>query len=484
MAEAVNGAGKGPSANGFGTLPAATSREAAPATFLGRGRKAQVVTFGCQMNERDSETMRGLLTRMGYALTDETGEADLILFNTCSVRENPERKVYGRVGLLRELKARKPWLKIGICGCMPQQRAEQRRIEETLPHVDLVFGTMNLHRLPELLQRVEETGERVIEVWHEEGDVVEGLPVQRLNGFKAFVTIIYGCNEHCTYCIVPTTRGRERSRRPEAILDEIQTLADQGYREVTLLGQTADAYGRDLGDVDLAGLLYQVNRIRGIRRIRFTTSHPKHVTPRLIRALAENEKVCEHLHLPVQAGSNRTLKRMGRHYTREGYLELVERIRRGVPGIALTTDLIVGFPGETEEDFQETLSLVEEVRFDGAFTFIYSPRIGTAATRFPAEQWVPAEVAKDRIYRLIDLQNRISLEKNRELVGQELEVLVEGASEKEPGKLTGRTRSNRIVVFEGDASLVGRLVRVRVTGAQTFTLEGEPVRRGLATAAV
>lgn len=463
------------------TVSAAEESRAGGAISFGRGRKAQVITFGCQMNERDSETIRGLLLHMGYGLTDVTEEADLILFNTCSVRENPERKVYGRVGLLKELKARKPWLKIGICGCMPQQRAEQERIEKSLPHVDLVFGTMNIHRLPELLQRVE-NGERVIEVWHEEGDVVEGLPVQRLSPFKAFVTIIYGCNEHCTYCIVPTTRGRERSRRPEAILEEIRALADQGYREVTLLGQTVDAYGRDLGDVDFAGLLYQVNRIPGIGRIRFTTSHPKHVTPRLIRALAENEKVCEHLHLPVQAGSNRTLKRMGRQYTRERYLELVERIRAAVPGIALTTDLIVGFPGETEEDFRETLSLVEEVRFDGAFTFIYSPRIGTAATRFSADQWVPDEVARDRIYRLIDLQNRITFEKNQELVGHEVEVLVEGASEKEPGKLIGRTRTNKIVVFQGDTSLIGQFARVRVTGAQTFTLEGEGLRRVMAAA--
>mgnify|MGYP001285150975 CR=1 FL=1 len=441
------------------------------ATRLGEGRKAQIITFGCQMNERDAETMRGLLVHMGYTMTDRTDEADLILFNTCSVRENPERKVYGRVGLLKELKAKKPWLKIGICGCMPQQRAERQRIAETLPHVDLVFGTMNIHQLPELLQRVE-AGERVIEVWHEEGDVVEGLPVQRLNPFKAFVTVIYGCNEHCTYCIVPTTRGRERSRRPEAILAEIRELAAQGYREVTLLGQTVDAYGNDLGDVDFAGLLYQVNRVRGIGRIRFTTSHPKHITPRLIRALAENEKVCEHLHLPVQAGSNRTLKRMGRQYTREQYLELVARIREAVPGIAITTDLIVGFPGETEEDFQETLRLVEEVRFDGAFTFIYSPRIGTPATRFPMEQWVPEDVAKDRIYRLIDLQNRITLERNQALVGQEMEVLVEEESPKEPGKLVGRTRTNKIVVFPGDPSLVGQFAWVTVTGAQTFTLEG------------
>lgn len=431
-----------------------------------------IQTLGCQMNEHDTEIMLGMLQQIGYTRVDSPVDADLILYNTCCVRENPERKVYGQVRMLRRLKELNPDLIIGICGCMTQQKAELERMRQELQHVDLIFGTHNIHRLPELLHKVKETGERVIEVWHEEGDVVEGLPVQREGKIKAYVTIIYGCNEFCTYCIVPYVRGRERSRRPEQIIAEVRELAASGYKEVTLLGQNVNAYGNDLGiGVDFADLLYMVNEVEGIERIRFTSPHPKHFTDRVIRAMAECEKVCPHVHLPAQAGSDRTLKRMGRRYTRAQYLDLVRRLREAIPDLAITSDFIVGFPGETEEDFQETLSLVREVEYDNSFMFIYSPRIGTPATRLKDQ--VPEEVKKDRIYRLIALQTEISLKKNKEWVGRTVDVLVEGESQKDPSRLSGRAPNNKLVVFNGDRSLIGQTVPVRITEAQSWNLFGE-----------
>ncbi len=432
-------------------------------------------TMGCQMNEHDSEVIAGILASLGYQSTEELEEADLILYNTCSVRENPERKVYGHIGAFRKLKEAKPELIIGICGCMPQQKDELQNILEKLPHVDLIFGTHNIHRLPELLERAQ-SGERVVEVWEEaqaaQGeDHRDGLPVIRRHNVKAFVNVIYGCTNFCSYCIVPYTRGREHSRLPEMVIKEVRDLAEAGFKEVTLLGQNVNAYGKDLGaDITFGKLLRELHQIEGIERIRFTTSHPRDMGDDLISAMAELPKVCEHLHLPVQAGSNRILRRMNRGYTREYYLQLVERVRRAVPGISLTTDLIVGFPGETEEDFAETLSLVEEVRFDSAFTFIFSPRKGTPAAKMTDQ--VPEEVKKERIYRLIDLQNEISAEHMQKLLGQELEVLVEEVSST---GLVGRTRSNRQVHFSGDESLVGQLARVRITEASTFSLKGQLV---------
>lgn len=442
----------------------------------GTAGKAHIVTFGCQMNERDSETLAGYLEQMGYGFTDDPEEADLILFNTCSVRENPERKVYGRVGELRRLKARRPHLVVGICGCMMQQPHEVERVRRELPHVDLIFGTMNIHRFPELLARVLATRAPVVEVWHEEGEVVEGLPVRRGDSLKAWVTVMYGCDKFCTYCIVPKTRGRERSRKPEDILAECSQLGREGYKEITLLGQNVNSYGHDLGTgIDFAGLLWMVNnRTPGIERIRFTTSHPWDVTDRLIDAIAHAGKVCEHLHLPVQAGSDRVLKRMGRRYTVADYLRLVERLRRACPEISLTTDIIVGFPGETDQDFAGTLRLVEEAEFDGAYTFIYSPRYGTPATRL--KDPVPEAVARERIQRLIELQNGITRRKMEAMVGRTVEVLVEGRSKTDPGRLFGRTRTNKHVVFPGDAgALTGRLVDVRITAAQTWNLFGDLV---------
>ncbi len=433
-----------------------------------------IQTLGCQMNEHDSEIILGMLSQMGYVEVATPVEADLILYNTCSVRENPERRVYGQLHMLRQLKERNPDLIIGICGCMVQQKAELERIRQSLEHVDLVFGTHNIHRLPELLHKVRVTGERVIEVWHEEGDVVEGLPVQREGKLKAYVTIIYGCNEFCTYCIVPYVRGKERSRAMEQILAECRSLGEQGYKEIMLLGQNVNAYGNDLpGGENFARLLDEVNQVPGIERIRFTSPHPKHFTDDVVEVMARAEKVCEHVHLPVQAGSDRTLRRMGRRYTREQYLRLVEKMRAAIPDLAITTDIIVGFPGETDEDFMETIRLVEEVEFDGAFMFIYSPRIGTPATRL--KEQVPEDVKRDRIYHLIEVQNRISRKKNEEWVGRTVEVLVEGVSHKDPSKLSGRSRQNKLVVFAGGQELIGKTVDVRVVEAQTWSLSGELV---------
>lgn len=433
---------------------------------------AFIRTFGCQMNERDTETIKGLLVQEGYAFTEHPEQADLVLYNTCCVRENPERKVYGQVGQLREIKIQKPHMVIGICGCMPQQKEELPRMLKRLPHVDLFFGTQNIHRLPELLHRVSETGERVVEIWEEGCDPIEGLPAVRECSFKAWVTIMHGCDNFCSYCIVPYVRGRERSRHPQDILREVQDLAENGVKEITLLGQNVNSYGRNLKlDTDFADLLAQLNKVQGIERIRFTTSHPKDISDKLIFSLARLEKVCEHLHLPVQAGSNNVLRRMNRGYTREYYLQLVDKIRSHVPDISLTTDIMVGFPGETEADFAHTLSLVEQARYDSAFTFIYSPRKGTPA-RTMSDQ-VPEEVKKERIYQLIELQNGISLENNKALRGRELEVLVEGNSRNDEKLLTGKTTTAKTVIFPGRQELVGHLVNVRITEAQTWSLMGE-----------
>ncbi|MEW6044904.1 MAG: tRNA (N6-isopentenyl adenosine(37)-C2)-methylthiotransferase MiaB [Bacillota bacterium] len=442
-----------------------------------RARLAHIVTLGCQMNVRDSQTLAGMLAQMGYGFTDRIEEADLVLFNTCSVRENPERKVYGQVAGLRALKERRPGMIIGIAGCMPQQRPELDRMKESLPHVDLIMGTLNLHRFPELLQQVIETGRRAVEVWHDEGEIVEGLPVLRDPGaVTAFVSAIYGCDYRCTFCVVPNTRGRQRSRLPQAVEREVRELVGQGVKEVTLLGQTVNAYGRDLPgrSVTLASLLERLSSVEGLERIRFTSNHPRELTDDLIEAMARLPKVAEHIHLAVQSGSDRILHRMGRRYTAAEFADLVERLRSAVPGLAVTTDIIVGFPGETEEDFQATLELVRRVRFDSAFTFVYSPRPGTAALKLPDP--VPEPVKRDRIQRLIELQNAISLERNQPYRGQVVEVLVEGASETNPDRLSGRTRTNKVVVFDAPGEerqrLMGRLVPVYVEDVNTWTLFG------------
>ncbi|MBE3571484.1 MAG: tRNA (N6-isopentenyl adenosine(37)-C2)-methylthiotransferase MiaB [Moorella humiferrea] len=440
--------------------------------MAGQGKTFKIVTYGCQMNQRDSEMMADLLQAAGYEPVDDEAEAGLIILDTCCVREKAENKVYGKLGQIERFKSANPDLVIAVAGCMVQQPGAAERIRQQAPYVDLLLGTHNLAELPRLIEEVRKMRRPVVAVQEGEGPVVENLPRRRARGAQAFVTITYGCNNFCTYCIVPYVRGRERSRRPEDILKEIEDLVDHGVIEVTLLGQNVNSYGRDLENkVTFADLLTMVNAVAGLKRIRYVTSHPRDFTPELVETISRLEKVCEHVHLPVQAGSNRILELMHRGYTREQYLELVTNLRRHIPGIGLTTDLIVGFPGETEEDFQETLDLVAKVEFDNAFTFMFSPRKGTVAAGLPGQ--LPQEVKKERLKRLMELQNKISLAKNEALVGEVVEVLVEGPSKTDPSKLSGRTRTNKLVIFPGDAELTGRLVNVRLTKAQTWLLKGE-----------
>jgi tRNA-2-methylthio-N6-dimethylallyladenosine synthase len=425
------------------------------------------------MNEHDSEIIAGMLENMGYAEADSDEDSDVILFNTCCVREKPERKLYSHIANLKSLKSRKPELVIGVCGCMAQQEGVRKILLEKHLHVDLVFGTHNMHRLPELLEKIRATGERLFEVWDSEGDIVDGLPVLRTDPLKAWVSIMYGCNNFCAYCIVPYVRGRERSRSPEEIEREIIELGRKGYKEVTLLGQNVNSYGKDMeAGSDFSDLLMRLDRLGAVARLRFVTSHPKDCPSKLIDTIASCKSVCEHIHLPLQAGSNRVLERMNRKYTRERYLELVHEIMAKIPDASITTDLIVGFPGETEEDFEDTLDMVRQIRYDSAFTFAYSPRPGTKAATFTDQ--VRDDIKKDRLYRLIEVQNVISLEKNQELVGRSVEVLVEGKSKTNPNVLSGRTGTNKIVVFPGSLEdLYGKLVHVRINAARAWTLEGE-----------
>jgi tRNA-2-methylthio-N6-dimethylallyladenosine synthase len=434
--------------------------------------KYLVITFGCQMNEHDSEVMAGILEEMGYRQAESREEADVILVNTCCVRETAENKVYGLLGELRKLKMDRPDLLIGVGGCMTQQKDVARKIRERFGHVDLIFGTHNLHRLKELLFQAKESRQKVIELLDHSGPVPEGLPIKRASGVKAWVVITHGCNNFCTYCIVPYVRGRERSRPPEEILAEIRGLAARGYKEVTLLGQNVNAYGRDLQQgVDFAWLLEKINEIEGIARIRFTTSHPRDFTDRLIAVIAAGEKICEHIHLPVQAGSNRVLRMMNRGYTREDYLRLVEKIRQSIPGVALTTDIMVGFPGETDEDFALTLDLVERVRYDSAFMFIYNVRPGTPAADFPDQ--VEDQIKRERIKALVARQNQITKEINASEKGKTYQVLVDGVSKTNPQVLGGRTRTNKLVVFPGPLTMVGKFVDVEIAKGGLTHLEGK-----------
>ena len=413
---------------------------------------------------------------MGYTATDDEKVADVILFNTCAIRENAEDKVFGEIGRLKHLKKEKPELVLGLCGCMSQEESVVNRILRSYPHVDLIFGTHNIHRLPYLLQDALFNKEMVVEVWSKEGDVVERMPKVRQDGLKAWVNIMYGCDKFCTYCIVPYTRGKERSRRPEDVLEELQELAEQGYQEVTLLGQNVNAYGKDLTDrnYSFADLMEDIRQI-DIPRIRFTTSHPRDFDDDLIEVLAKKGNLMEHIHLPVQSGNSDILKRMARKYTREHYLELVGKIKEAIPDVVLTTDIIVGFPGETEEQFQETLSLVEEVRYDLAYTFVYSPRVGTPAAVM--EDDVTEEEKKNRLYRLNDVINRIGREKNEALRGHVVEVLVEGESKTNPDVLSGRTRTNKLIHFPAGKEYIGKIVHVKIIEPQTWTLKGELVTK-------
>ena len=438
-------------------------------TFHKNSPKAYIKTYGCQMNEYDSEILAGLLKENRYELTASPEEADLILLNTCYVREKVKHKIYSKLGELKKLKEKNPNLILGVCGCLSQK--EPQETLHQAPYLDFILGTFSFGELPQVLEKVRENHGKIIRV-EEKETFPEGLPKRSQRRFTAYVPVIRGCNNFCSYCNVPYVRGRERSRLPHDILKEIEELSRQGYKEVTLLGQNVNSYGKDLsGHQDFADLLTQVNRVKGIRRIRFTTSHPKDLSNKLIDQMAHLDKVCEHLHLPLQSGSNRILSQMRRGYTREEYQNRVKDLREAVPGISLTTDIIVGFPGESEVDFQETLDAVKKVGFDGAFTFYYSRLLGTKAAEL--EDQVPEEIKGERLRRLIDLQQKITLEKNSGLVGGEFEVLVEGVSEKSCQQLQGRTRSNKIVVFKSPKELIGDFVWVRILEAGCWALKGK-----------
>lgn len=434
--------------------------------------KYKIITYGCQANERDSETHAGMLDKMGYQPAANLEEADVILFNTCCVREKAEHKVFSKIGELKELKSRNPQLIIAVGGCMVQQEGMPQLIRRRAPYVDLIIGTHNIHELPQMIENIHLLNSPQVHVLEDRKDVIEGLPAQRTHDFKALVNITYGCNNFCTYCIVPYVRGREKSREVKHILAEIKELAQDGVIEVMLLGQNVNSYGKDLDPVlTFAQLLKEISRVEGIRRIRYMTSHPKDLSAELIKTIAETEKVCQHFHLPVQAGSTKVLQRMNRGYTREDYLALIKKIRSTFPNAAITTDIIVGFPGETEEDFAQTLDLVAECRFDSAYTFLYSPRSGTPASKM--EDQVPTAVKKERLQRLMSMQNKISKEINEKLGGEIVEVLVEERSVDGQGLLMGRTATNKSVLFQGEDSLVRTLVKVEITKPQTWVLKGK-----------
>lgn len=437
-----------------------------------KGLKYHIITYGCQMNVHDSEKLAGMLSEIGYTETSSQHDADLVLFNTCCVRENAELKVYGNVGALKAYKQANPNMIIGVCGCMMQQEEIAKFIVDRFPFVDLVFGTHNLHRFPQLLLQALDSSHTIIEVLDEEGTIVEHIPTKRDKGVSAWTTIMYGCNNFCSYCIVPYVRGRERSRDPEEIVNEITKLGNQGYKEITLLGQNVNSYGKDMGGGYLFhDLLSDINKINSIERIRFMTSHPKDLSKELIRTMANSEKVCEHLHLPIQAGNNRILKAMNRKYTREEYISLVESVREAMPDIALTTDIIVGFPGESSQEFEDTLDIIKRLKFDSAYTFIYSPRKGTPAVNI--EDKISIEEKKERLAKLIEIQSKISRMKNDAYIGKVKEVLVEGRSKTNDKVLTGRTRENKIVNFIADEKVIGQLIRVKITKARSWSLEGE-----------
>lgn len=435
-------------------------------------KKFFIQTFGCQMNEHDSEVMAGLLEEIFYILTTDIAEADFILLNTCCIREKAESKVLSMLGEMKKYKAKKPDLIIGVCGCMIQQKNIVPKILHASPYVSLMFGTNNMNKLPDYLQQIAKTGQPIYEIVDEDSDADLKLPASRQFPFKAYTNIMYGCNNYCTYCIVPFVRGRERSRRMDDIVEEVRGLAADGVVEIMLLGQNVDSYGNDFEeDVSFADLLREVDKIDGIKRIRFMTSHPKDFSLELIDVIKNSWHICPSLHLPLQSGSNEVLKRMNRKYTREHYLDIVNNIRAAIPDVSLTTDIIVGFPGETEEMFQETVDLVETVGFDNAFSFIYSKRPGTAAAKFPDD--TPLAEKKERLQRLNQSLSKWSHHHNKKYEGKIVEVLVEGTSKNDDNMLSGRTDTAKTVIFPGDKSLVGKFVNVKITTAQTWILKGK-----------
>ncbi len=435
----------------------------------GRQKLAFVRTYGCQQNVSDGEKLKGMLAEMGFGFAPDPESADVVIFNTCAVRENAEDRVFGNVGALKAAKRRNPGMVIGLCGCMMQQAHIAEKIKKSFPYVDLVFGTHALYRMPALLAGVLETHGRVFDIENSDGQVAEGLPVRRDSSLKAWLPIMYGCDNFCSYCVVPFVRGRERSRSSGEILAEARGLVAQGYKEITLLGQNVNSYGKGLAEeITFSELLRRLNALEGDFRIRFMTSHPKDASPALIDTIAECDKVCSHLHLPVQSGSNRVLRAMNRKYTREQYLSLIEYAKQRAPDISFTSDIIVGFPGETYEEFQETLSLVRAVGYDSLFTFIYSSRVGTAAAKLPNP--VPAQEKSRWFGELLALQERIGEQRMQALVGKTVRVLAEGPGRE--GMLTGRTEQNIICDFKAPAALAGQFVDLTVVRARHSAVEG------------
>ena len=440
---------------------------------LGRPFTFCVQTFGCQMNARDSEKLVGILERVGYVESDSEN-ADFVIYNTCTVRENANQKVYGHLGKLKGLKKKNPHMMIALCGCMMQEAHVVEKIKNSYSFVNLIFGTHNIYKFPELLVTAMESDRIVIDIWKDTDQIVEDLPAERKYKFKSGVNIMFGCNNFCSYCIVPYVRGRERSRKPEAILDEIRCLVADGVVEVMLLGQNVNSYGKNLENpITFAQLLTEIEKIEGLERIRFMTSHPKDLSDELIEVMAHSKKICKHLHLPVQSGSTEILKKMNRRYTKEQYLALVDKIKIAIPDISLTTDIIVGFPGETEEDFQDTLDIVRKVRYDSAFTFIYSKRSGTPAAVM--ENQVPEDIIKDRFDRLLKEVQSIATEVCSVHEGTTQPVLVEQINHQDDQLVTGRLSNNLIVHFPGTADQIGKIVDVKLKECKGFYYIGEQI---------
>ena len=440
---------------------------------LGRPLTANITTFGCQMNARDSEKLVGILERIGYVeVPDEN--ADFVIYNTCTVRENANLRVYGRLGYLHSLKKKNPHMMIGLCGCMMQEAQVVEKLKKSYSFVNLIFGTHNIYKFAELVVSSLLSDRMIIDIWKDTDKIVEDLPVERKYPFKSGVNIMFGCNNFCSYCIVPYVRGRERSRNPKDIVREIERLVKDGVVEVMLLGQNVNSYGKNLEEpMTFAQLLTEIEKIEGLKRIRFMTSHPKDLSDELIEVMKNSKKICKHLHLPLQSGSSDILQKMNRRYDKEKYLNLVEKIRTAIPDISLTTDIIVGFPGETEEDFLETVDVVKKVRYDSAFTFIYSKRTGTPAAVM--ENQIPEDVVKDRFNRLLETVQTIGREMSARDTGKVMEVLVEEQNSQDKHLITGRLSNNLLVHFEGDTSLIGQLCQIRLDECRGFYYMGTKV---------
>ena len=441
----------------------------------GRPIQYHITTYGCLMNEHDSEKLRGILESVGCRPAEQDEDADIIVYNTCAIRDGAEQKVYGRLGYLKTLKRQRPDLLIALCGCMIQQKTALEKIQKTYKHVDILFGTHNIYMFAELLTARLDSGGRIIDIWPEHQEIVEDLPIRRDNPYKASVNIMYGCNNYCAFCIVPYVRGKERSRPSEDIVAEVEKLVAEGVVEIMLLGQNVNSYGRGLAEnINFTGLLRKLETVSGLKRLRFMTSHPKDLSDELIAFIGESQKLCPQFHLPMQSGSDKVLQEMNRRYTKAHFMELVAKLRQARPEIAISTDIIVGFPGETEEDFAETLEVAEKAEFDMAYTFIYSPRTGTRAAG-RADQ-IPEEVSKERFGRLLKIINQNIHKKSTVLLGTVQPVLAEAIGDN--GKIRGRLNNNHLIHFDGEPALLGQIVDVKVIKARTFYLMGELIRHG------